>query len=91
MEPMKNKNHDELDGDQSIFAASRCCDNRAISKTTPFADISERVGDFFGVLTQGSSCLATLGWMMAIPLGFRRRRICTSNRPDLRRWLAAAA
>jgi hypothetical protein len=43
MEPMKNKNHDELDGDQSIFAASRCCDNRAISKTTPFADISKGV------------------------------------------------
>src|SRR5438093_1122987 len=42
MEPMKNKNHDELDGDKSIFASPRCCGDHSISKAIPFADISFR-------------------------------------------------
>jgi hypothetical protein len=40
IEPMKNKNHNELDGDKSIFAAAGCCGDRLVSKTTPFAEIS---------------------------------------------------
>jgi hypothetical protein len=42
--PMKNKHHDELDADNSRFAASDFACNRPISKTTPFADISAGVG-----------------------------------------------
>ena len=41
MELMKNKNHDELDADNSLFAAPDFARNRPISKTTPFADISK--------------------------------------------------
>jgi len=41
---MKNKNHDELDADKSHCAAPDFARDRPISKTTPFADISERVG-----------------------------------------------
>src|SRR5665213_939635 len=42
-ERMKPKNLDDLDGHQSIFAAPRCRCVRSISKTTPFADISNSV------------------------------------------------
>jgi len=44
IEPMKNKTHDEFDRNKSNFAAPRCRYNHPISKTTPFADISEGVG-----------------------------------------------
>jgi hypothetical protein len=44
-----------------------------------------------GMLTQGSSFLATLGWMMAIPLGFRRPGSRTSNRPNSQRWRSSNA
>jgi hypothetical protein len=45
-ERMKTKNHDQLDAHNSIFAAARCSDDHSVSKTTPFADISERVQEF---------------------------------------------
>ena len=43
IEPMKNKNHDELDADHSHFAAPDFARIRPISKSSLFADISERV------------------------------------------------
>jgi len=42
-ERMKNEKTDELDDGQSISAVARCCRDRSISKTTSFADISNRV------------------------------------------------
>jgi hypothetical protein len=41
-ERMKNEKLDELDDNQSIFAAARHHRDRSISKTPPFADISSR-------------------------------------------------
>ena len=52
IEPMKNKNQNELDGeldgDKSIFDATHCRRDRSLSKTTPFADISVGVVILFG-------------------------------------------
>jgi hypothetical protein len=49
IEPMKNKNLDELDGGKSIFADPRCGGDHSASKINIFADISFRVGIVFGV------------------------------------------
>jgi hypothetical protein len=42
-EPMKNKTRDEDDANQSLFSAAGVRPNHPFSKTTHFADISERV------------------------------------------------
>jgi len=44
-ERMKTKNHDELDADNSLFAAAGARPDQPFSKTTSFADISVGVGD----------------------------------------------
>jgi hypothetical protein len=40
---MKTKKLDECDESKSIFASAACRRHHPFSKTTPFADISERV------------------------------------------------
>jgi hypothetical protein len=42
-ERIKNEKLDALDDDHSLFAVARHCREHSISKTTPFAEISERV------------------------------------------------
>jgi len=70
MKRMKNEKPDELDDNQSIFAIARHHRNRTISKTTHFADISFRVDESVGTLTQRSRSSpvrlgpSTLGWMI---------------------------
>jgi hypothetical protein len=54
IERKKNKNHDELDGDSLISAAPRLNHISSVTKSTPFADISFRVDEIGGTLTQRS-------------------------------------
>jgi hypothetical protein len=51
---MKTMNRDEYDANQSIFTDTSCPSHHPFSKTTPFAEISFRVAEFFGLFAQGS-------------------------------------
>jgi hypothetical protein len=63
-ERMKTKNHDQLDAHNSIFAAARCSDDHSVSKTTPFADISEK-GALIFPTCPGVSLWSTPGYLLA--------------------------
>src|SRR5665213_131103 len=68
-ERMKPKNLDDLDGHQSIFAAPRCRCVRSISKTTPFADISNSVTIPDSVTSFGNYAFGSCGNLTSVTIG----------------------